>query len=357
MTAMFSGPSTTRVAACLALAFLSTGLHAGGTVAGGGGFYRGMALGLFSRGEPAFIQAQIEELRPLGVDAVSLIVPKAVADVRSAEFLDDPLATPTDAALVEATRRAHAAGMRVMLFPLVYVQKMDDGEWRGTLAPPDWDAWFRAYGEVVLRYARLAEAERVEILSVGSELCSSEAREAQWRALIGAVRAVYRGRILYSANWDHFRDIRFADALDFVGVNAYYRLAGEAQPSVETLVAGWAPHREALVAWAREHRRPLLFTEVGYPSRAGAADDPWDYTAERPADPELQRRCYRAFVETWSGVPELAGAFFYLWWGEGGPADRDYTPRGKPASVELARWFRDGAGDAAPKHRNEEGRR
>ena len=94
-----------------------------------------------------------------------------------------------------------------------------------------------------------------------------------------------------------------------------------------------------LQAWSRLHGRPILFTEVGYPSRRGAATDPWNYAARRPGDLEGQRRCYRAFAEAWEGVPELAGAFFYLWWGEGGPEDRDYTPRGKPAAHELSRWF------------------
>jgi hypothetical protein len=235
--------------------------------------------------------------------------------------------------------------MRVLLFPLVHVQTLDTGEWRGTLRPPDWKEWFRAYEEVILHYARLAEAEEVEVLSVGSELCSSEAREADWRSLIARVREVYHGRVIYSANWDHYRDVGFWDALDYLGVNAYFRLSGSPEPTVEELTAGWAGHRDALISWARREGRPLLITEVGYPSRAGAADDPWDYTAERPVDLELQRRCYRAFAETWSGVPELRGAFFYLWWGEGGTGDRDYTPRGKPAAAELARWFREAAHD------------
>jgi len=293
----------------------------------------------------------LDEMRGLGVDSVSLVVPKATPDTRSLTFVDDPWATPSDRAVRTAARLARERGMRVMLFPLIHVQELDTGEWRGTLQPADWGKWFQAYGELVLHYARLAEAESIDVFSIGSELCSSEAREQDWRALIARVREVYHGRVLYSANWDHYREIRFWDALDFVGVNAYYRLSGAPEPTVEELTAGWTGHRDALISWARREGRPLLITEVGYPSRAGAADDPWDYTAERPADLELQRRCYRAFVEAWSGVRELSGAFFYLWWGEGGAGDRDYTPRGKPAAAELARWF----GKVAPAGRPEMG--
>jgi glycosyl hydrolase family 113 len=312
-------------------------------------FFRGMAFGLFSRGDSAYIREQLDEMRGLGVDSVSLVVPKATPDIRSLTFVDDRWATPGDGALRIAARLAHERGMRVLLFPLVHVQTLDAGEWRGTLQPSDWGEWFRAYGEFLVHYARLAEAESIEVLSVGSELCSSEAREDDWRRLIARVREVYHGRVVYSANWDHYRDVRFWDALDYLGVNAYFRLSGAAEPTVAELTAGWTGHRDALISWARRERRPLLITEVGYPSRSGAADDPWDYTADRPADLELQRRCYRAFVDAWSGVRELRGAFFYLWWGEGGAGDKDYTPRGKPAAAELARWFgasaRDGRAD------------
>jgi len=337
--------------ACLGL-LLVAGSQAPGPAAepreGADRFFRGMAFGLFSREEASYIETQLVELRALGVESVSLVVPKATPDTRSSAFADDRWATPTDEAIRTVARLAHRRGMRVMLFPLVLVQKLDTGEWRGTLQPADWGKWFQAYGEFVLGYARLAEAESIEVFSVGSELCSSEAHEAEWRQLIARVRKVYHGRLLYSANWDHYRDIRFWDALDYVGVNAYYRLSGASEPSVAELAAGWIPYREALTSWARRERRPLLITEVGYPSRVGAADDPWDYTADRPVALELQRRCYRAFAEAWSGVPELSGAFFYLWWGEGGTADGGYTPRGKPAAAELARWFEHAGPDGRP---------
>jgi hypothetical protein len=311
-------------------------------------FFRGMAFGLFSRGDSTYIRTQLDEMRGLGIDSVSLVVPKATPDIRSLTFVDDRWATPGDEAVQTAARLARERGMRVMLFPLVHVQELDTGEWRGTLRPEDWGRWFQAYGEFILHYARLAQAESIDVFSIGSELCSSEAREEDWRHLIARVREVYHGRVLYSANWDHYRDVGFWDALDYLGVNAYFRLSGAPEPTVAELRAGWTGPRDALITWARREGRPLLITEVGYPSRAGAGDDPWNYTAERPADLESQRRCYRAFAEAWSGVRELKGAFFYLWWGEGGAGDRDYTPRGKPAAAELARWFGEVALEGRP---------
>jgi hypothetical protein len=302
-------------------------------------FHRGMTLGLFFSPGPDHIRSALDELQALGVNAISLVVPRTTPDVRSASFGRRADVTPSDAAVVEAIRQARARGMRVMLLPILFVEHLEEGEWRGTLAPDDWDAWFQRYEALILDYARMAQAEGVELFCVGSELVSSEHLEQHWRALIAKVRRIYQGGLFYSANWDHYQGIGFLDALDYSGVNAYYQLTEESRPTVQDLVQAWAPIRQALLAWSGAQGRPLLFTEVGYPSREGSAIDPWNHSSRRPASAEEQRRCYRAFVEAWRDVNELSGVFFYLWWGDGGVEDRDYTPRNKPAARELAGWF------------------
>ena len=40
------------------------------------------------------------------------------------------------------------------------------------------------------------------------------------------------------------------------------------------------------------------------------------------------------------GEPALEGVFFYELWGDGGRADTGYTPRGKPASEVLSRYYK-----------------
>ena len=101
----------------------------------------------------------LREMRDLGVDSVSLIAPKVQKNVRSTGFHDDPWITPADGSLRLAAREAHRLGMRVLLFPIVYVEDLAEGEWRGTLAPADWDEWFRVYEKMILHYARIAAEE------------------------------------------------------------------------------------------------------------------------------------------------------------------------------------------------------
>ncbi len=213
--------------------------------------YRGMTLGLFPPAGSEHIRSSLEEMNALGVNAVSLVVPRTTPDVRSESFGYGPEVTPSDATVVQAIRQARALDMRVMLLPIIFVEHLEEGEWRGALAPEDWDAWFRRYEALILDYARMAQAEGVDLFGVGSELCSTEHMEQRWRALIAKVRRIYQGRLFYSANWDHYQGIGFLDALDYSGVNAYYELTEESRPTVQDLVQAWAPIRQALLAWSR----------------------------------------------------------------------------------------------------------
>jgi hypothetical protein len=229
--------------------------------------------------------------------------------------------------------------MSVFLMPLVYVDRIGVGEWRGTLRPSDWDAWFAAYGRMVLHYATLGRQEGAEYLCVGSELGSSEHLREHWLDLITRVRAVYGGRLTYSANWDHLEEVSFLDALDYAGMNAYFELSKDPDAAVEDLVAAWKGIIDEVETWRSRSGKRLILTEVGFPSRRGGLSEPWRYEADGPVDLDVQERAYRAFVEAWTGYPPLAGVYFYLWWGEGGLEDGTYTPRGKPAQRVIEEWF------------------
>jgi exo-beta-1,3-glucanase (GH17 family) len=192
---------------------------------------------------------------------------------------------------------------------------------------------------MILEYAALAAQEKVEFFSVGSELCSTEKMEGRWGRVIRAVRRVYPGKITYSANWDHLDPISFGRHLDFLGMNAYYEV-GKGGSDVQEMTRRWQEIQKGIRSWkVANGDKPLVITEIGYPSRAGAGIDPWNYLGEGKADAEEQRKCFQAFVEAWKGETMLAGVYIYLWWGEGGPEDRDYTPRGKPAQEVIRTWY------------------
>lgn len=303
------------------------------------GFVRGMALGIHSRMGKRELKRKMSELAHLGASHVSLVVAWSMTDVRSTTIKPRGNHATPDPLLERMIRQARSRGLKVLLFPIVGIKHRRGNEWRGALRPPDWNAWWSQYDRFILHYARIAARHKLELFSVGSELVVTEKMRSRWKSLIGRVRRVYSGKVLYSANWDHYRPVAFWDLVDVVGLTAYYRIADGPEAGESEMLANWRSIRRALVKWSRQIRRPFVFTEVGYPSRNGGAVEPWDYTRWTGPDPEEQRRAYSAFVRAWRGVPQLAGVVFWDWSGKGGTTDFRYTPRGKPAAQVVHRWF------------------
>ncbi len=256
-----------------------------------------------------------------------------------------PMWGETDEGIAVTSREARSMGMRVMLKPHLWVR---GGEWCGTIrmrTAEDWREWFRSYTEFAVHYAALAEREHIETFVVGTELKGTSSRESDWRRVITAVRKVYHGQLTYSANWDGEVDsVRFWDALDFIGVQAYYPLSDKPSPTLEELKAGWTPVVQELAETSRRWGRPIVFTEVGYKSSELAAARPWEWEPQGPLDLELQSRCYEALFQSTWGEPWFRGLFLWKWHRddrrEGGPEGRGFTPQRKPAEAVARRWFR-----------------
>jgi hypothetical protein len=249
----------------------------------------------------------------------------------------------SDAGLAETARLARALGIQTLLKPHLWSRQ----GWVGSIrmkTDEDWARWFAAYEAFALHYAALAEREGLPAFAVGTELPGTSGREAEWRRLIARVRRVYRGRLTYCANWDEAEGVRFWDALDFVGVQAYYPLAGEGRPQPAAIRAAWEPIAARLEALSRRTGRAIVFTEVGYRSVAGGLREPWQTTTSGEADPALQADAYRALFECLWERPWFGGTFVWKWH-PGLDAEqlvrreRDFTPQGKPALEVLRRFY------------------
>lgn len=302
---------------------------------------RGVSLGLFSADSSFDYTALIDEIAALGATHLSICVVWWQADIRAAEIAPIPSWSPADRQILDATQAARRRGLHVTLLPIIRLVRAEPGEWRGRLAPADEDAWWASYRRYLLHVASLAEKGGAARLSVGSELVSRERSRQRWIELIDRIRIEAPSlELMYSANWDHFEPVRFWDAVDVVGVTAYFELTKDSDASVAALTEAWAPVRAAVVQFSRRLGRRIVLTEVGYPSLDGGAVWPWDQTRRAPVDLEEQRRAYEAFVRGWSGEPQLQGVYFWNWFGFGGPSDTDYTPRNKPAQAVIERWYR-----------------
>jgi len=255
---------------------------------------------------------------------------------------------PTDVQIRRAVEAAHNTGLRVMLKPHLWLT--ESRGWRADIAmtnDADWAGWFEAYGAFILHHARAADSLGVEMLCIGTELAGTVARETEWRTLIAAVREVYKGQLIYAANWDgEFEDVAFWDALDAIGVQAYFPLTEERVPSVTELTHAWAPHAEQIARVATRFDRPVIFTEIGYRSVVSSAARPWEWGMffffERVSR-ETQVNCYEAMFETFWDEPWFGGLYVWTWYPYAEPNSgylgRGFTPMGKPAENVMARWF------------------
>ena len=250
----------------------------------------------------------------------------------------------SDEGLIETTRLAHARGIKVLLKPHLWLRR----SWPGEIAmrgEQDWRAWFASYRRFLLHYADLAERTGIEALAVGTELGGTTRREAEWRALIAEVRGRYRGSLTYCANWsEDVEHVAFWDALDWIGVQAYYPLAETPAPAVEDLLAGWRKPIATLKALSERTGRPVIFTEVGYHALDTAASRPWEWRLVGRPSEETQARCYQALFRVAQANPWLRGIYIWKWFPHhdraGGPRRTDYTPQGKAAEQVLEREYR-----------------
>jgi hypothetical protein len=204
----------------------------------------------------------------------------------------------------------------------------------------DWQKWFAQYEEYVLSYARQAAAAQADAFCVGRETDKAAiAREADWRRIIARVRGLFGGPLTYSANFDGYGRIAFWDALDVIGVSAYFPL-GEEAASPQELAAAWDQILLPLEVLARRTNRRVVFTEIGYPALASAARRPWD-DPPGPADVWQQARLYEAALQAVSRRPFMVGTFFWLWEGVARPPFRDpsFSIQDKPASFVMASFY------------------
>ena len=260
-------------------------------------------------------------------------------------YLED---NPSDGHLRQAIIEARQLGLGVMLKPHIWLQDRSREEWRGAIgmdSADGWQRWFASYQRFIMHYARLAAATQVDQFCVGTELARATREHPDaWRRLIDRIRSVYPGPLVYAANWwEEYQHIAFWDALDYIGVNAFFPLSQTARPSPAQLRRNARDLAQSLAAIAWRANRPLIFTEVGFKSALGTSVQPWTWTRQYQAvDLEAQARCYQAILATFWEQPWFYGMYWWRWYSDprrGGSQDSDFTPQNKPAEKILSQWY------------------
>jgi hypothetical protein len=266
--------------------------------------------------------------------------------------------SPTDAALLEITAAARARGLSVLWRPCVDPRPMKD-TWRGDIgryfSEREWSTWFDAYTPFIEHYAILAEQAQIEQFSVGMELIQVSRQESHMRALCEKVRGRYTGSLTYAANHGNEHNVEWWDAVDVIGIDAYYTLAPDvpasATPTVAQAKASWQTIVGGLAALANKTGKKIAFDEVGYCSAPGNHLSPAGDGCQGTAGVSLpeQSVLVQALLEEVYPQPWFAGMFWWAW--TTAPQQDDsfgFTVDGKPAAALLKKAFTTPVPDPPP---------
>jgi hypothetical protein len=293
--------------------------------------------------------ALLDELARMGVNWVSLTPFGRVWSLRSTSIQMDFEAPHADnrAAVRRMIAQAHARGIKVLLIPHLWVET---GGWRGEMDPGSsqgWARYQRAYRAFVLSWAELASVAGADAFSIGVECKSWSGRfDGYWRALVRDVRGQFHGLLTYSANWDEADNVVFWDALDLIGINAFYPLAHHESASYQEYLAGADAARTQVAALSQSLDMPVLFVEVGYTTRKDAAVQPWLWPDDMHGvviDEDEQARALSALFEAFLPEPWFSGFFVWRYYANLDDVSQEdvwgFSPHGKLAEPLLERVF------------------
>ena len=246
----------------------------------------------------------------------------------------------------EATiQLAQENGLNVLLKPQVYIHN----SWTGDVYFSDeekWKVWEETNEKYILVFAEIAQKYNVPAFCIGTEWKRTvDKREDYWRSLIAKVRKIYKGKLVYASNWDEWDSVPFWDALDYIGINAYFPLMNEEVPKVKELKKAWAGIEKKLAAFSKKHQRKIIFTEFGYMSVENCAHQTWVLEKNRKKlvySEKAQANAMEALYATFMPKDYWVGSFLWKWYPNefaGRRMVKDYTPQGKLSEEVLQKWF------------------
>ncbi len=220
-----------------------------------------------------------------------------------------------------------------------------------------WSQWWDNYSSFLSHYAKIAEDEQVELFCIGCEMSSTEDQEQQWREIVQEVESIYQGPLIYNANHGREAVIGWWDAVDLVGISAYYPVPAPSGQTIEDatqqdtkkteIVETLRKVNKELTTLHHKFKKPILFIESGVTSVRGASRYPWSYPESHPENPVSQveqANYYVAMLEVFWNEPWFAG---FAWWDwpvrlyplSDAATNRDFCVHGKQAENVLRKWY------------------
>jgi len=307
-------------------------------------------VNLVSPAQPITIQ-DIEPAKQIGANWIS-VIPYAFTNPSQGQvsFGDDagywwgekPNGTKT---LISYAKKL---GFKIMIKPHLWVRGQG---WAGDLTfttDVEWERWEKEYTDYVLTYASIAQQFDCEMLCIGTELRQSvKLRPFYWKKLIQEIKQIYHGKLTYAANWDNFENVTFWKEIDYIGIDAYFPLSSEKNPSIETIILSWESISEKLSDYSNKIKKSILFTEYGYRSVDFSTKRPWetDRSDMSKANEISQTNAYKALYQSVWSKDWMIGGFLWKWYPtpmlDRRPKPLGFTPQGKDVEGVIKLQYSD----------------
>lgn len=230
-------------------------------------------------------------------------------------------------------QRIHKSGKKVSLMPQLYA---DSGGYVANLNPENKSLWFKSYSETLLHFAELAENNNVELFSLGNEMTSIFADNAEWDKIIDSVKEIYHGEITVKLNcwyketqFNNLLKMHWFQKLDYIGIAAYFDLTDKMNPTEQDLKKAWFASRQELnivhdlEVLSKTYNKPIIFSEIGYRNINGCNIEPWNADEKPPRfgielgngqeDGAEAILCTKVLFETFKKQTWWKGTFWYYW--------------------------------------------
>lgn len=246
----------------------------------------------------------------------------------------------------ECIQKSHKEGMKVMIKPQLW---FNHGSYTGDFvleSSEDWARFESDYRDYLLPFVNEAIEASAEMFCIGTELTKwVDARPQFWEDLIGDIRLMYSGKLIYAANWDAYKRMPFWSSLDYIGVDAYFPLCEHETPTVADCIAGWQSHKKGMKRMSDRYGKPIVFCEWGYRSVNQTGSEPWDYSQHGGVNLEGQQNAFEATFDCFWNEPWFYGGFVWKWYPAydkvGGHENDRFTPQKKPAEEVIRRRFQE----------------
>lgn len=305
--------------------------------------------------DPLAIES-LTNLRNTGVNYIALVVTEYQDKADSTEiypiyenYINTPYythKTESIEGIKTIVNKAHQLGMRVMMKPHIDLAKESNYHiiWRGDIGnfpnEMDYEKWFSSYEKMIIKYAKLSEELKCEMLSISCELVNMNDREKEWRNIIKKIREVYHGKLVASANHSGEEISKnYWDDLDYIGVDAYY-IGGDLKRNQKDIDNQLDKIISKLESLSQKWNKNVIITEYGFCSGKCKINDR-SYIPTL-TDHYLQGYFYERSIYKFNQHKFIKGIFFWAWNTDpnsGGIKDHCITPQHKIAEAVLMNNF------------------